>query len=324
MKKKIGLFGFGTVGKGVYELLSKFSYLPVEIAKVCVKRLDLERVNHPLYFTDDAQELLQDEEIDIIIEVISNAEAAKEIVTQALESGKSVISANKKMIGSSIDLIDQLHEQFDHKLFYEAAVGGGIPIIRNLSDVFRTQRVTKVRGILNGSSNYILTQMERRNLSFEKALEEAQKKGFAEANPSLDVDGFDASYKLRILGYHAFGEVIDLKACNQESIRNVSVADINQAKKKKKKIKPIATLQRSGDRYECSIKPEWIGPTDFLYTVDEENNGISISTEISGDHVLVGKGAGAFPTGSAILTDLKQLLDRNVAFGSTKRSSLLA
>lgn len=306
--KKIGLFGFGTVGKGVYELLQRHYNLPLEISKVCVKRLDLERVNHELYFTDNPDEILNDEAIDIVVEVISEAESAKVIVEEALSAGKSVISANKKMIGSAIDEIDSWHKRYEPSFFYEAAVGGGIPIIHSIDSIFKNQAVTKVRGILNGSSNYILTQMGNENISFEKALEDAQAKGFAEANPTLDVDGFDASYKLRILGYHSFGQAIDFKACTQESIRNVSISDIKSAQKHLRKIKQVATLEKIGDAFTCSIQPEEVTSSDPYYSVDYENNAISISTEVSKDHILTGKGAGAFPTGSAIISDLQKIL----------------
>jgi homoserine dehydrogenase len=306
--KKIGLFGFGTVGKGVYELLSKYYNLPAEISKVCVKRVDLERVNHSLYFTNDPSELLLDEDLDIIIEVISDADAAKEIIHRALASDKSVISANKKMIGSCINEVDSWHQAYPSNFFYEAAVGGGIPIIHSIEQVFKSQGITKIRGILNGSSNYILTQMNLNNQSFDSALADAQKKGFAEENPSLDVDGFDASFKLRILGYHAFGETIDLKSCSQESIRNVSSSDMKLAKKHNKKIKPVATLEKKNGVYSCSIKPELISSSDSIYPIDFEYNGIEIHTQVSGKHLLVGKGAGAMPTGSAIINDLKKAL----------------
>ena len=306
--KKIGLFGFGTVGKGVYDLLSQHWSLPVEIKKVCVQRVDIERINHSLYFTNDPNELLYDDDIDIVIEAISDAEVAKTITDTALSLGKPVVSASKKMLGSSIRDIDNWHKTYEAPLLYEASVGGGIPILRSIDQVFQYQGIEKIRGILNGSSNYILTQMTQNNVDFETALEEAQIKGFAEANPTLDIDGFDASYKLSILGYHAFGEVIDLKKCTQESIRNVSLEELKKLKGNGKKIKPIASLEKVDGGYQCSIKPEIIGPEDDLFNIDFENNAIAVHTTISGVHTLVGKGAGAFPTGSAILSDLQSIL----------------
>ena len=306
--KKIGLFGFGTVGTGFYQVLERMPQIAVEISKVCVKRLDLERIDHDLNFTNDATEILDDPEIDIVVEVISDPIAAKDIVQQALSKGKSVISANKKMIGESLAEVHEWHQRYDAPFFYEAAVGGGIPIIHNIKSLFRDQHITKIRGILNGSSNYILTMMQQNQWSFDKALEEAQIQGFAEANPSLDVDGLDASYKLGILGYHAFGDIVSLKSCNATSIRHVTESDIKNAIKHSQKIKPVATIEKKDEEYHCSIVPSLIPISDELYNVDMENNAISVYTEVSGKHLAVGKGAGALPTGSAVVSDLKRIL----------------
>lgn len=306
--KKIGLFGFGTVGQGFYEALKKYPQLPVEISKVCVRRLDLPRIGHELYFTTEADELLNDPEISIIIEVIDDAFAAKKIVEKALMNEKHVISANKKMISDSLPDIDLWHQTFNCGLLYEAAVGGGIPIVYNVDELFRDQEVTGIRGILNGSSNYILTQMQQNQWSFERALKEAQGKGFAESNPILDISGVDASNKLSILSYHAFGRVLNMQSCELTSIEEISLADIKKARNQGKKVKPIASVIKNGDLIQCSVKPEKVGPNDPLYSVDNENNVITIDTVLSGRHVAVGKGAGALPTGSAVLEDLKRVL----------------
>lgn len=306
--KKIGLFGFGTVGKGFYENLKKQQHLPVTIEKVCVRRVDLPRIGHELYFTDNPDELLDDPELDIIIELIDDADAAKHYVQTALINGKSVISANKKMIGESLKEVDQWHHEFKGSFLYEAAVGGGIPIVHSVDGFLRDQEVVKIRGILNGSSNYILTQMQQNQWGFEKALQDAQVKGFAERNPTLDVSGVDASYKLSILAYHAFGETLSMKSFSSESIENISKEDIKRAKAKGRKIKPVATIERTIKGITCTVRPETVGPNDELYSIDFENNAISVDTLISGKHTASGKGAGSLPTGSAVLEDLKRLL----------------
>lgn len=307
--KKIGLFGFGTVGKGFYEQLKKHPHLAAKIEKVCVKRLDLPRIGHELYFTNNPEELLEDPNLDVIIELIDDAEAAKTFVEKALNNGKAVISANKKMIGESLAEIDLWHQAFQPNFLYEAAVGGGIPIVHAVDGFFRDQEITQIRGILNGSSNYILTQMQQQNWSYEQALKDAQKKGFAERNPSLDVSGMDAAYKLSILAYHAFGQVPSMKSYEIESIEDVTSDDIKKARSKRRKIKPIATLVKDSNGIRCSIKPEAVGPNDEFYSVDFENNAVSVETLMSGRHVAVGKGAGSLPTGSSVLEDLKRLLD---------------
>lgn len=305
---KIGLFGFGTVGKGFYENLKKHPQLGAKIEKVCVKRVDLPRISHELYFTDNPDELILDPEIDIIVEVIDDAVAAKRFVQTSLQNGKSVISANKKMIGESLQEIDSWHQEYDATFLYEAAVGGGIPIVHAVDGFFRDQEVVKIRGILNGSSNYILTQMQQHQWSFEKALTDAQAKGFAERDPSLDVNGIDASYKLSILAYHAFGEVPSLTSFSSESIENVTKEEIKKAKLKGRKIKSVATVERTLDGIVCTVKPQSVGPNDELYSIDFENNIVSVETLVSGKHTAAGKGAGSLPTGSAVLEDLKRLL----------------
>ncbi len=307
-QKKIGLFGFGTVGQGFYENLKKHTHLSAVIAKVCVRRIDLPRIGHELYFTDNPDELLLDPEIDIIIELIDDAVAAKQYVHTALREGKSVISANKKMIGESLKEIDEWHTRYDATFLYEAAVGGGIPIVHAVDGFFRDQEVLKIRGILNGSSNYILTQMQQNQWSFEQALIDAQAKGFAEQNPTLDISGVDASYKLSILAYHAFGEVPSLSSFSAESIENVTKELIKKAKTKGKKIKPIATIEIVDGKIVCTVKPQLVSPNDELFSVDFENNAISVETLISGKHTAAGKGAGSLPTGSAVIEDLKRLL----------------
>lgn len=307
--KKIGLFGFGIVGKGFYENLKKQPHVAASIEKVCVKRLDLPRIGHELYFTDNPDELLHDPEIDIIIELIDDAEAAKKYVHTALQNGKSVISANKKMIGESLEEVDQWHNEFESTLLYEAAVGGGIPIVHTVDGIFRDQQVLRIRGILNGSSNYILTQMQQNQWSFNRALADAQAKGFAERNPTLDISGLDASYKLSILAYHAFGEVPSMSSFSSESIEDVTKEAIKKARIKGKKIKPVATIERTENGVTCTVSPQAVNPNDELYSIDFENNVISVETMISGKHIAAGKGAGSLPTGSAVLEDLKRLLN---------------
>ena len=307
--KKIGLFGFGTVGQGFYEVLKKHPHLPIQISKVCVKKLNIPKIDHELYFTTDQTELLDDPDIDIIVELIDDAVAAKQIVETALLHDKHVISANKKMIGESLEEVDRWHINFPSSFLYEAAVGGGIPIIHTMDSFYRNQKVNGICGILNGSSNYILTQMQKNEWEFEQALLDARRKGFAETNATLDTGGFDASYKLGILAYHAFGEIISMKNCELQSIEEVSVENLKKAEAQGKKIKPIARINHIGNEIYCSVKPEEINPDDALYNVDLENNAISVETSISGIHLSIGKGAGALPTGSAVLEDLKRVLN---------------
>lgn len=311
MKKKIGLFGFGAVGQGFYQILKKNPHINAEISKVCIKRLDLERISHELYFTTNADELLEDNDIDIIVEVIDDAEAAKLIVRTALQLKKHVISANKKMIAESIEEVAQWHSDFEATFLYEAAVGGGIPIIHNIENNFRYQEITGIRGILNGSSNFILTKMKNDGSSYETALKEAQKLGFAETDPSLDVDGFDAFYKLIILYYHATGRFID--SSQHESLRSISRVGLEaqeQAAQNGAVIRQISQFELSENaELVFKVGPEEVKTDDLLAHVELENNAVEITTALSDKHLFFGKGAGSFPTGSSVFGDLIRLLD---------------
>lgn len=307
--KKIGLFGFGTVGKGFYEILKNHPDVSVSIEKVCIKRLDLERIGHELYFTDDANELLEDPNLDIIIEAIDDADIAKEIVHQALKSGKAVISANKKMIAESIKEVHDWHLNYEAPFLYEGAVAGAIPIINTIESYLKDCRISCIEGILNGSSNYILTKMQQENLPFEKALKDAQKKGFAESDPTLDVGGFDASYKLAILAYHAFGDTNSLRNCRRQNIAEVTPKDIEDAQKQGKKIKPIASISYENGQLTSIVGTQLVDASHGLFNVENEFNAVSLDTKLSGRHILVGKGAGDLATGSALFCDLRRVLD---------------
>ena len=307
--KKIGLFGFGTVAKGFYQILCQQRDLQVRIEKVCIKRPNLDRNGYKLHFTDQAQEILEDDTIEIVIEVTDDATLAKEIVKRALERGKSAISANKRMIAESLHEVNQWHQAYDSPFLYEAAVGGGIPIIYTIDHSLKDYRITKIRAILNGSSNYILSQMHQQNYSFDQALDQAQQKGFAESDPRLDIEGWDASFKLAILAYHSFDEILLPDSFLRESIQNISPLDIQQAHQLGQKIKSIASVEKKKGKLHCHVKAEWLQSTDELYNVDNENNAISLETELSNTHTLIGKGAGSLPTGSAIFSDLKRILN---------------
>jgi homoserine dehydrogenase len=304
---KIGLFGFGTVGKGFYELL-KHHDLPVDIHKVCVRQITAERQQLPIEFTTSPEVILEDENIAIVVEVISDSLAAREIVYRALKNGKAVISANKKMIGDNLGEVVSWLRDFRSEFLYEASSGGAIPVITTIDSYFRDHEIQSIRGILNGSSNYILTQMHLNGLSFEQALDQAQSEGFAEEDPSLDVDGLDALNKLKIIGYHAFNAIASDEDIKVESIRSVNASDISQAISSGKKIKPLAEIYKKNGKLSFTVKPVVINSGDEFYNVEYEYNGVSIATMRSGNHLLVGKGAGAHPTGSAVIKDLKTII----------------
>jgi homoserine dehydrogenase len=308
MQQKIGLFGFGPVGQGTYKILSEDFLLPVEIAKICVKNPRKERSLDSDYFTFDKKEILQDEEINLIVEAISDADEAFSIVKEALEAGKHVVSANKKMISEHLQELLSIQKRSGSILRYEAAVGGAIPIIRTLDAYFGHEPVMELRGVLNGSTNYILSQMQQ-GLAYEEALQQAQDKGFAEADPFLDVSGQDARNKLVIAALHAFGEVLQPADVLTTGINAISAATAEEAKKEGKRIKLVALLKWNQDRLEASVQPALIAADDPLYRVEGENNLLMLQGAYSGLQTLSGKGAGALPTGTAVVADIRAVLE---------------
>ena len=309
MTKKIGLFGYGVVGQGFLKALEGNPHLDVELFKICIKDITKPRDLSQEYFTDDPNEILTAPEVDLIIELTDDAEAAFHIVESALKQNKPVISANKKMIADNLTIVKEWHEQYAAPFLYEAAVAGSIPIIHNLEQYFSNQKISLVRGILNGSTNYILTLMREQNISFDEALKNAQEKGFAESDPSLDISGKDALSKLLILGYHAFGLIIDPESVRVESITNMEDHFYDLAAQQGLKIKSIASIYESKGKYRFKVQPELVGPEDELFGIENEYNAVVVEGDLSGKQVYVGRGAGSLPTASAIINDLSLLLD---------------
>lgn len=307
MTQKIGLFGYGVVAQGFVEALRQNTHFDVQIAGICIKDPLKSRDLPPYLFTTDPQVLLADPEISIIIELTNDAESAFWIAEQALSRGKAVISANKKMIAEHITEVASWHAKGYHFL-YEGAVGGSIPILHNLEQYFQQQQVTEIRGILNGTTNYVLSQMRDQQISFTDALTLAQKNGFAESDPSADISGTDAMYKLIILTYHSFGHCISAEQIRVESITNMEDWFYEMARQNGQKIKSIAHAYWSKGQLRLKVQPEVIGQEDDLFQVDQENNAVVVTGTLSGKQIYMGKGAGSLPTGSAVINDLSLLL----------------
>ena len=226
---KIGLFGFGVVGEGIYQVLSSKQNLGLDIKKIVIKHPDkLRNAPSALFFTNrDA--IIKDPEIDVVVELIDDSAAAFEIVKEALAAGKHVVSGNKKMIAENLPALLQLKESSGKSLLYEAAVGGSIPILRNLEEYFDNDLLHYVSGIVNGSTNYILTKMIEEAKGFDEALNLAKDNGFAESNPIMDVEGFDASFKLQIIALHAFGLIVPNDNILRKGIQSLLKGDIQFA-----------------------------------------------------------------------------------------------
>ncbi len=307
-KLKIGLFGFGCVGYGLYEVLQKTPGLKADIRKICVKNPDKQREIDRSNFTFDKNEILDDDEINVVVELIDDADAAFEIVSAALQKGKAVVSANKKMIAEHFTELLELQREYGVPLLYEAACCASLPIIRNLEEYYDNDLLESIEGIVNGSTNYILTRTFSENLSYDEALLEAQRKGFAESNPTLDTGGFDAKYKLQILLAHAFGFIAKPEALFNIGIDRIGKLELKYAKEKGLKIKLVAKAFKNGDgTVSAFVLPKFVRPEDRLYGVDDVFNGVVTKTSFADEQFFVGKGAGAHPTASAVLSDISAL-----------------
>ena len=304
---KIGLFGFGCVGQGLYDIIEKTKF-QAEIAQICVKNRNKKRSIPMDYFTYDKNELLNNPAINVIVELIDDAAEAFQIVKKALESGKDVVTANKKMVAEHLEELVHLQQENNCALLYEASVCGSIPIIRTLAEYYDNELLFSVSGIFNGSSNFILSKVIQENLSYNQALKQAQDLGFAETDPTLDVGGFDPMYKACIVTTHAYGVFIDPKEVFNYGIQSLSDYDIRFAQEKGYKLKLLATVVRNNDEeMALHIMPHFIPEQHYLYYVEQEYNGVIVEAAFSDKQVFVGKGAGGHPTGSAVLSDISAL-----------------
>lgn len=309
MSKKltIGLFGFGVVGQGLYDII-KTKALNLEIKRFVIKNPDKERSLPKHLFSTNADDILEDPEINTVIELIDDADAAFNIVSRALASGKQVVSANKKMIACHLEELVALQQKHGTSLLYEGAVCGSIPIIRNLEEYYDNELLHAVSGIFNGSSNYILSKIFNENCSYPQALKEAQDLGFAESNPSLDVDGYDSKFKLAIVASHAYGINIPPDKIFNFGISSLSTDDIRLAKERNYKIKLIpAAREINNEELMLYVLPKFVHEKNILFSVENENNGVVVQAAFADQQFFYGKGAGGHPTGSAVLSDIAAL-----------------
>jgi homoserine dehydrogenase len=244
----------------------------------------------------------------VIVELIDDADSAFEIVSTALKNGKAVVTANKKMIAEHLQELIDLQQEYGVPLLYEASCCASIPILRNLEEYYDNELLDSVEGIVNGSTNYILTKMADEAQSYQQALSDAQAKGYAESNPLLDTGGFDAKYKLLIISAHAFGGVLKPEQIFNAGIDRIGALEQQYAKEKGLKIKLIAQAFKKPDgTITAFVAPKFVKPTDKLYQVNDVYNGVTLTTVFSEDQFFVGKGAGAYPTASAVISDLSAL-----------------
>jgi homoserine dehydrogenase len=305
---KIGLFGFGCVGKGLWDVLHRTPGLQSEILKICCKNKDKQRPISMEYFTFDKYEILNNPDINVIVELIDNSFEAMEIVREAMKNGKAVVTANKKMISENLEELLFLQDKFSVPLLYEGAVCASIPIIRNLEEYYDNDLLQSIKGIINGTTNFILSKMYEEKIDFKTSLNAAQINGFAESDPSLDIKGLDARSKLHITLAHAFGLSVNPEQILTIGIDKINKFDSNYASEKGKKIKLIAhSVKTSENDIFSLVAPHFIGKEDPLYQVDDVFNGIITESSFAEKNIFIGKGAGAFPTASAVLSDISAL-----------------
>lgn len=304
---KIALFGLGTVGTGIVEVISKAKNAHAEIKKICVRDISKPRkiALDPSLLTDRRTDIFNDPEIDLIVEVVDDADAAYEIVKEALQRRIPVVSGSKTMLARHLPELIELQRQNNTALLYDASSCGSIPVIRNLEEYYDNDLLLEVKGILNGSSNYILSQVFDHNESYDSALRKAQELGFAESDPSFDIEGFDSLFKLVIITVHALGVYVNPDNVFTYGISHIGDYDIKHAKEKGKKIKLVAQVIKISDsEFTLFVMPELVSPSRYIYSVDDEYNGIVIRGECYDRQFMFGKGAGSLPTASSILSDI--------------------
>lgn len=304
----IGLFGFGVVGEGLYKVLQQTPSLKATIKKVCIKDAAKKRNAPAGLFTTDKNVLLNDEEINVIVEVIDDANAAFKIVSTALKNKKDVVSASKKMIAEHLTELLKLQKETGQSFLCEAAACASIPVIRNLEEYYDNDLLHSIKAIVNGSTNFILTKMFEEKLGFKEALLLAQQLGFAESNPKLDVEGYDAVNKWTFLLTHAYGIIESPENILFTGIQNINAGDANVAREKNYEIKLVAQAKKlNNGKVAAFVLPQFIKQDDHLAFVKNEYNGVVIESGFADKQFFYGKGAGSFPTASAVLSDIAAL-----------------
>ncbi len=304
-KLRIGLFGYGCVGQGLHDVLNSSSGFKADIVKICVKDRTKKRRIPMSNFTFDKDEILNDESINLIVELIDDHDEAFNIVRTAMEKGKNVVSANKRMIANHFKELVDLQAVNKVSMLYEASAGASIPIIRNLEEYYDNELLYSLRGILNGSTNYILTKMHNEGIPYSKALAETISLGFAESDPTLDVEGYDPKFKLCIITGHAYGLFLDPEEVFHYGIKSISEFDIKYSKEKGLKIKLVPFVGKTNDNTITSfVLPRFISSDKYLYNVDNEYNGVIAEAAFADKQFFSGKGAGGHATGSAVLSDI--------------------
>jgi homoserine dehydrogenase len=316
-KLRLGLFGFGVVGTGVWKILDtkraefrrRFG-VDVEIAGICVREPGKEReisVESGIV-TDRPEVLLEDDSIDVVLELIGGRYEAQAVIEHALRSRKHVITANKLVLAHELPRLRSIAERNGVNLFYSASVCGSVPVLRALDEIKQSDTITQISGIVNGSTNFILTMMSEEGAEYEDAIKEARRRGFLEADPTLDVSGADAAQKLSVLIYHAFGQHILPHEIETRGIERITSHNVAEAKSAGETIKLIASARLENGELRAVVEPRRISTTHVFANTRDEFNALQIECRHAGPQLLYGKGAGSLPTASAVVSDLIEVL----------------
>ncbi len=326
----IGLLGLGTVGTGVFRLieqhqddLQKQTGCKISVQKILIQNVAKERHIHvdEHLLTTDPNELIKDPDIDVIVEVMGGISNTKTYIAQALNEKKHVVTANKDLIALHGGELLTLASENECDLFYEASVAGGIPILRALVEGFSSDRVTKIIGILNGTTNYMLSKMSKDGLEYEDCLKQAQNLGYAEADPTSDVEGLDAARKIAILGTLGFHTELSLEEVDVRGISSVSKKDIDYGKEFGYELKLLATADRKNNEIELEVQPTFIPKTHPLAHVNDAFNAVFVQGEAMGETMFYGPGAGELPTATAVTSDLVTVV-KNIKLGVNGRGTV--
>lgn len=310
---KIGLLGLGTVGSGVFQIIQKNGEELAQrtgrklvIKKILVRDLTKKRAVEvpPELLTTNLNEILDDPEIDLIVEVMGGVDPASSYIRRSIQAGKHIVTANKELLAKNGRELLSLADEKGVHFHFEASVAGGIPVIKALKESLAANQVSKIMGIINGTTNYILTKMTAEGVSLESALMEAQAKGYAEADPSSDIDGYDAAYKLLILGSIAFGSRLDLAGVYTEGIRKVTPVDLDYGRQLGYTLKLLAIAKETPAGIEARVHPTFIPNSHPLASVSDVFNAIYIEGDAVGELMFYGRGAGDLPTASAVCSDI--------------------
>ncbi|MDR0956538.1 MAG: homoserine dehydrogenase [Endomicrobium sp.] len=312
----IGLIGYGTVGKGVVKILEENKKIvlrkvgkSVRIKSIC----DLRPIDRSEFYVKNFKNIIKDHEIDLIVELIGGYEPARTIIIESLKAGKNVVTANKAVLAKYWDQIFTTAQECQKSIYYEASVGGVIPVVQGLSEGLASEEILEIKGILNGTTNFILSEMTKKGVTYESALKRAQEEGFAEAEPSFDTNGIDTANKLAILSSLAWGGWIKVKDISTNGIANLDIEDVLITRDFGYDVKLIGSAQKTKNGIDLSVQPCLVNHEHTFATVENEYNAVMITGKDSGDVLFYGKGAGQLPAASAVVSDIINLSKSIVA-----------